>query len=119
MTLAQLEALEERRNVAIRHARFNVALITATLLNANRAADTDAVSPYDFLAGYEQTPEEKNREQQRRAAKREVVSVLMGMRKSTPEEIKAICNDMVRAMTANGIDNPEGLIRECFPNLEV
>ena len=115
--MAQLEALEERRKAEIRHARFNAALITSALLNANRAEDADPVDPFDFLVGYERTPEEEAREKQRKAAKREVISVLMAMRRNTPEEVQAVRADMVRAMTANGIEDPEGLIRECFPNL--
>jgi hypothetical protein len=116
ITLAQLEALEERRAISIRHERFNAALITSALINANRSADSQSVSPFDFLPGFDR-PEEDEKEKIRRSVKHAIAIAFTQMKGKTREEILEEKTKMVSRMKANGIEDPEGLIREVFPEL--
>ncbi len=118
MTLAQLEALEERRAIALRHSRFNAALIGSILINSHRAAESDSVSPFDFLAGFERDPEEVEKEKLRQSVKSAIALTLGHMAAKSPEELQKIVRDMIDRMRGNGIENPEELVREVFPELE-
>jgi hypothetical protein len=116
ITLAQLEALEERRAISIRHERFNAALITSALINANRSADSASVSPFDFLPGFDR-PEEDEKQKTRRSVKHAIALAFTQMKGKSREEILEEKSKMVARMKANGIEDPEGLIREVFPEL--
>jgi hypothetical protein len=116
ITLAQLEALEERRTIAIRHQRFNAALITSALINANRAADSPSVSPFDFLPGFD-NPEDDEKDKTRRSIKHAIAIAFTQMRGKSHEEIQAEKAAMIQRMEANGVEDPEELIREVFPEL--
>lgn len=117
LTLAQIEALEERRAITVRHARFNAALISSTLVNLNRPPDSEALSPFDFLAGYERDPEEEERRAARNAVKKAVAIAFTEMRHLPPERIQAEKVAMIARMREDGVDDPEELIREVFPGL--
>jgi hypothetical protein len=117
ITLAQLEALEERRAIELRHARFNAALMTSALYNMNKSPDSPALSPFDFLAGYEQDPEEAEKDKLRRSVKHAVAIAFTQMKHKSPEEIQAEKSKMIERMTKSGVEDPEGLIREVFPDL--
>lgn len=116
MTLAQLEALEERRMIAVRHARFNAALITSAIINAHRTGE-DAVSPFDFLAGYERDPEQEEKEKLRRSVKKTIAGALGNMFGASREKVLAERDRMIARMTAAGIEDPEDLFREVYPDL--
>ena len=117
LTLAQIEALEDRRSVYVRHARFNAALVASTLVNVNRPPDTEALSPFDFLAGYEKDPEEEERQKLRKSVKHAVAMAFTEMKGLSPEAIQAEKAAMVLRMKDSGVDDPEELIREVFPSL--
>ena len=117
LSLAQIEALEERRTIAVRHERFNAALVASTLININRPADTEAVSPFDFLAGYDRDPEEEERLKLRKSVKQAVALAFTEMKGVPAEVIQAEKAAMIGRMRDSGIDDPEELIREVFPEL--
>jgi hypothetical protein len=112
-----LEALEERRAIEVRHARFNAALVTSALCNANRAADSEAVTPFDFLAGFERDPDEMEAEKRRRSTKQAIAAAFVEMAGQPKEKILAERARMVESMTANGVEDADGLIREVFPEM--
>lgn len=116
MTLAQLEALEAQRAPAIRHARFNSALVASALININRAPDTDALSPYDFLPGFETDPEEVEKEKERKSI-RHAIRVALAEMHCGREEILAERDRIVERLRKSGIEDPEELVREAYPDL--
>lgn len=116
-TLAQIEALEERRTIAIRHNRFNVALVTSTLINTHRSPESEPVSPFDFLSGFELDPEEEEKQKLRKSVKKAVAVALLEMKGADRETILAEVECMAERMAENGIEDPRGLIREVFPDL--
>ena len=117
LTLAQIEALEERRSIEVRHARFNAALVSSTLINLNRPSDSEPVSPFDFLAGFELEPEEEERQKLRKSVKQAVALAFTQMKGASPDAIQAEKAAMIGRMRASGIEDPEELIREVFPSL--
>jgi hypothetical protein len=62
LTLAQLEALEYRRTVQLRHERFNAGLVTSTVINVNLTEEGKRVSAFDFLPGFENKEPELDHE---------------------------------------------------------
>ena len=117
MTLAQFESLEERRAIEIRHARFNAGLVTSALLNRNRGENTDPVSPFDFLSGYETDPEELEAEKLRKSIIRSIKVGLSMFHSATPEAVQAEKYKMIARLQDNGVDDAEQLFREAFPDL--
>lgn len=115
--MAQLEALEERRTIALRHDRFNAAMISSAIINVNRPADSDPVSPLDFLPGFDRTPGDIEKEKLRRSVKHAVAIAFTNMSGKTAEEVQEVKRRMIARMTDNGIEDPEELIREVYPNL--
>jgi hypothetical protein len=117
LTLAEFEALEERRSIAIRHARFNAALVVSTLFNVNRGEDTPSMSPFDLIAGFEEDEEERERATLRRSVRQAVALAFMEMKGATPAQLQAEKMAMIARMKASGIEDPEEIIREVYPNL--
>jgi hypothetical protein len=117
MTLAEFEALEARRMIAVRHARFNAALIASHLYNANRGADTDAVSPFDYLPGYERSEEDIEAEKTRKSVKHAISVAFSERGFATPEAAQAEKARMILRMRATGVEDAEQLFREVFPDL--
>lgn len=111
MTLPQLEALETRRMVSIRHARFDAALITAAIVNANRSAESDSVSPFDFLQGFERDHEAEEKEKLRKSIKHGIVIAMCNFQ-GTPEQLEAEKLRMVARMIDSGVEDPEQVLRE-------
>jgi len=117
LTLAQFEALEERRGVELRQQRFNAALVTSTLFNIHRTADTQSLSPFDFIAGLETDEEDVKREEFRKSVKRGIALAFLGMRGATPAQVHDEKVKMIARLTENGIEDAEELIYEVYPSL--
>ena len=117
MTLGQLEALEERRMVSVRRARFDAALIASVTYNAHRGTDSEALQPWDFLPGFERDPEEEEAEKLRKSMKHAISVAFSEMQFSTPEAVQLEKHRMIARMKAGGVEDPEGLIREVYPEL--
>lgn len=117
MTLAELEALEERRTIAVRHARFNAALIASATINMHRAPDSEGVSPFDYLSGFETDPEVAEKAKLRKSVKHAIGIAFTAMKAATKEQVQAEKAGMIRRLRDNGIEDPEELIREVFPDL--
>lgn len=120
MTLARLEALEERRAIKIRHARHDAAFIVATLFNVHRGGKGEAVSPFDFLPGFEVDPVAKEAEDRRTAAVRGVRAVFAMMPdKATSEQVKERIGKIIDRLLAQGYTDAEarGILSEAYPNL--
>jgi hypothetical protein len=116
--LAEFEALEERRMVEIRHARFNAGLTAAMIYNANRSADSEPLEVWDFLPGFEQDPLEAEAEKHRKELKRAVSQALCRVATEPMEKVQEVRAYLIARIRDNGIEDPEGLIREVFPDLE-
>lgn len=115
--MPEWEALEDRRAVSIRHARFNAALVTATLMNAHRGADSESISPFDFLAGFEVDEAEADGLKLRKSIKHAIALAFTQMKCKTPAEAQAAKATMIQNMKSSGVADPEELIREVFPDL--
>jgi hypothetical protein len=117
LTLAQLEALEERRSIKIRHARFNAALMTAAIFNVHRSAETEALTPFDFLPGFERDPEEAEREFRRRAARKGLQVAMARLPNNTaPEMVRELKDKMIARLKASGFEDAEEIWAEAFAN---
>jgi hypothetical protein len=114
LTLPQLEALEERRNVSIRHARFNAGLVASMLFNAHRDKDAEPLEVWDFISGYERDAEEVEREKLRRSIKSGVVVAFTRMKGKNVEQVRAQAAAMIQSMTAAGTEGADGIVREAF-----
>lgn len=116
MTLAQLEALEERRAIEIRHARFNAALITSAILNAHKAADTRFISPFDFMPGFERDPEAQD--EKRESIKAGIAVAFNRLpNKTTLAELQDLKGKMIERMKEQGRADAAEIFAEVFPNL--
>lgn len=104
--------------MAIRQHRFNAALITAAIVNCNRVSeDSPAMSPFDFLPGFERDPAEEERQKLRASVKRTIAFVFAQMFGKTREQVLEEKAKMIARLTENGIDDPVELIREVYPDL--
>lgn len=112
LTLAQLEALEERRATEIRHARFNAALVACAVVNMHRSQDSEPMSPFDFIPGYEPDPAEAARERQRTAIKRSIATVMSRM--DTVEAAVGMKAKLIARAKEAGFEDAEELYREVF-----
>jgi hypothetical protein len=117
LTLAQLEALEERRAIQIRHARYDAAFIVSTLFNVNKSSDVEPVSPLDFLPGFEEDPEERETRQRRKEVIKSIRSTFAGMPGAKAEDVKAMRDKIVRRLLANGHADAAEIMTEAYPNL--
>jgi hypothetical protein len=116
LTLEQFEALEERRQIRNRYTRFNAGLITSALCNSRLSGDAEPMSPFDFLPGFED-PEAEERERDRKLARNAVRQTLT--RAKSPADAKNKARLLVKRMRADGIEDPEDLILEVFPGMEL
>jgi hypothetical protein len=117
ITLAQFEALEERRMIAVRHSRFNAALTASVVYNAHRGEDSEALSPFDFLPGFERDAEEEEAEKMRKSAKHAIAVAFSQMDGLSAHQVRVEKARMIHRMKLNGVEDPEELIREVFPDL--
>lgn len=116
ITLAQLEALEERRAVQIRHARHDAAFIVATLFNVNGSGEH--VSPLDFLPGFELDPAEVEAARWRKETIKGIRRTLGTLPKGTkPADVKILVSRMIQRLKDGGHDDAEQILDEAFPNL--
>ena len=117
MTLAQLEALEERREFKIRHQRFNAGLIASAIFNANRVStDSPALSAFDFIAGFQLDPEEEERDKLRRSIKHSIALTMIDLsRNKTPDEVKELKAKVLANLRKSGVEDAEELFNEVFP----
>lgn len=116
LTLPEYEALEERRMVSIRHARFNAGLMASVYFNAHRSEDTDPIEVWDFIPGYARTAEDVEDDKRRKAIKQSIKLEMTSMFGSTPERIAAKRKQLISRMREDGVQDPEGIYRECFPD---
>jgi hypothetical protein len=116
MTLAEFEELQRRRDMEIRHARFNAGLIASVLINRYRGEDSEPTSPFDFIPGFID-PEEEAERQREEEIKRSIARAFARLAGEPMEKILAKRERMIERMTANGIENAAELITEVFPNL--
>lgn len=111
LTLAQLEALEERRRVQLRHDRFNAALTASAIINSNSETK---VSPFDFVPGFEPDP----RDEERRNIKRSIATLFTRLPDNvTPAEVQALKQRTIERLKAQGIEDAVQLFHEVFPDL--
>jgi hypothetical protein len=115
LTLAQLEALDERRAIEIRHARHDAAFIVSAIYNASLGPGVEPLSPFDFLPGFEPDPEEREREQARKAIVSSIRQTLAML--PTPEAVRTMRDKIVTRLKAQGYTDAEDIIREAYPNL--
>jgi hypothetical protein len=114
LTLPQLEALEERRMVGIRYARFNAGLLASTYYNAHRSEDSEPLEVWDFLPGFERDPAEVEREKMRRSVKHGVRVAFGQMGTMTVERARQVAASMIRNMEENGTEDADAIVREVF-----
>lgn len=116
MTLAELEALEERRATDLRHARYNAALVASAIYNVNRAEDVEPVSPFSFIPGYEPDPVDEEQKKRRRGA---VQSIRVAMSRLPdgvkPEAVVELKGKMIARLKGQGYEDAEDIMREAFP----
>lgn len=117
LTLAQLEALEERRAIQIRHARHDAAFIVSAMLNANRAPDMEALTPYDFLPGFEEPEDEREARQRRKEIIRGIRVTFAALGGASAEEVKGMRDKMVARLKVDGHADADEIMGEAFPNL--
>jgi hypothetical protein len=96
--------------------------VTSVIFNANRPPDSRPVSPFDFIAGFEEDPKDREREELRRSIKRSVALAFVEMKnpdgsRMNREQVLEEKRKMVERMKANGVEDPESLIREVYPDL--
>ncbi len=118
VTLAQLEALEERRAIQIRHARYDAALVAAAICNQNLPAGEIAISPFDFIPGYEPDPEEREALKRRKEI---VKNIRIAFAKlpfvTTAAAVQELRAKMVGRLQAQGLDGEE-ILKEAYPDLK-
>lgn len=117
ITLAQLEALEERRAIQIRHARHDASFIVATLFNLQRGDSAEVLSPFDFLPGFERDPDEVEAEKIRKETIADIRRTFTRMRGATMERVQEVRRKILDTLRERGFDRPEEIITEAFPNL--
>ncbi len=101
--------------IAIRRARFDAALIASVTYNAHRSADADPLEPWDFLPGYERDPEDVEHEKHMKAVRQSIKLDMTATFGQSPERVAAKRQQLIDRMRADGIDNPEAVYAECFP----
>lgn len=102
MTLAHIEALEERRTISLRYGRFNAALVVSAMCG---------VSPFDLLPGFEPTGEEL----QRKEIKKGIATAFMRLPIDvTPEEVSALREKIIERLKAQGHEEAEDIMNEVF-----
>jgi hypothetical protein len=117
LTLSQYDELEDRRAIGIRYGRFNAGLVASFIFNASGAAsEGEAIEPWDFLPGYEDE-EGKEKERERRRMRLDVKKAIMRVATRSPEEVRKVTDTIVQRLRDNGVEDPEDLIREVFPEM--
>ncbi|HZP06776.1 MAG TPA: hypothetical protein VFB43_17890 [Terracidiphilus sp.] len=115
--MPQLEALEERRMVDVRYARFNIALLASLYYNAKRGEDSDPVEVWDFIPGMQRDAEEKEADKLRASTKHGILVALSSMKGSTIAEIRAVALGMVQRLKDNGTEGAEELVSSAFEQI--
>lgn len=83
----------------------------------NRAPDADWLSPFDFLPGFEDDPEEKAAAARHKEILRGIrVTLAMLPDGTTPEEVTALKAKMVTRLQAQGYEDAEQIVKEAYPN---
>lgn len=117
VTLAQLEALEERRAIQIRHARYDAALVAAAICNVNLPAGEIPISPFDFLQGFEQDPEEREALKRRKEIVKNIRVAFAKLPVGTSAAaVQGLRAKMVSRLQAQGYDGEE-ILKEAYPDL--
>lgn len=102
----------------IRHARYNAGLIASSLYNVNRGtAEIRALTPFDFIPGFQMDPEEEEQAEKRRSIKHAVGVALSRLPDDvTPEGVQAWRDRTVTRLKAQGFEDAEELVREVLPD---
>jgi hypothetical protein len=116
LTLPQLEALEERRMVRVRYARFNAGLVASTIYNANRSGDSEPVEVWDFIPGYGRTEAEKEADKLQASVRQSVRVAFTRMQGKTVGAVRAEAAGMIARLVEGGTDREEAeqLVRSTF-----
>jgi hypothetical protein len=117
LTLAQFEALEERRMIAVRHSRFNAGLLASLMYNANRGPDSDPLEVWDFVPGFERDTEEVEADKLRRSIRQGVLIAFSRMQNKTLQDVREEAKAMVQRMAAEGVEDADGIVREVFEDV--
>jgi hypothetical protein len=116
LTLAELEALEERRATELRYARFNAALVASAICNVNRAADAEPVSPFSFIPGFEPDPVDEAQRKRRRGAVQSIRVALSRLPDGvTTEAVLELKGKMIARLQGQGFEDAADIMREAFP----
>jgi hypothetical protein len=103
--------------VAVRYARFNAGLVASTDHNWHVAPE-DTVSPFDYIPGFFD-PTAKEKAKHRRSLQTDVKRALMRVSDDSPERVRAVTKGLINMLRENGVDDPEALIQEVFPEMEI
>jgi hypothetical protein len=105
LTLANIEALEERRNVVLRYDRFNAALIACAM--------TGQGNPLDFVPGCGPTPQELQRQER----KKNIFMAFAKMNPKNPDEQRACKAKIVARLLKAGVEDAAHLFDEVLPDI--
>lgn len=100
--------------VESRQDRFNAALITSTIFNANRGKDAEPLEVWDFIPGYERDPDDVEHEKAQRAIRHGIVVAFSNMRGKTVEQVRGAAAEMIRNLQAHGTEDADVMVREVF-----
>lgn len=115
LTLPQLEALEERRVIELRHNRFNAALVASAVYNSHKGPNTEPLSPFDFLPDIGDA-EDRERERKRRIVKKQMGEAIHRLPlNATRERVLEMRARVIAGANAEGF-NGEELYQEIFPD---
>jgi hypothetical protein len=114
MTLAQFEALEDRRMISVRYQRYNAGLLAAILCNSHAGTDAEPVEAWDFIPGFQRNGDEVEAAKLRRSVRHGIRVAFGSMRNKTVEEVRQDARGMIERMAAAGTDDAEALVREVF-----
>lgn len=98
----------------MRKARFNAALITSTVFNASRSAESEPLEVWDFIPGFERDVDEIEHEKSRRAIRHGVVVAFSNMHGKTVEQVRDAAKSMIQNLRANGTEDADELVRGVF-----
>jgi hypothetical protein len=116
LTMPQLEALEERRMIGVRYARFNAGLLATILYNARPGVD-EPVEVWDFIPGFSRDSTEVEADKLRRSIKDAVGQAFIRMQNRTVEQVRQEAAAMIQRMTDAGTEDAESIVREVFEDI--
>jgi hypothetical protein len=88
------------------------------MVHNSHVAIEDSVSAFDFIPGF-YDPTEKERAKHRRELQKDVKRALMRVSDESPERVRAVTKGLINMLRENGVTDPEDLILEVFPEMEL